>query len=73
MQVAGDAVPVGLHLEAALPLLRPGQFQDDRRAGGEGGHQLQVVGVERRRTPTAERDEQPAFRPLPRGTIMAGP
>ena len=47
VQVAGDPVPVGLHLEPPLALLGAGQLQDDRRAGGERREQLQVVGVER--------------------------
>ena len=47
VQVAGDAVAVGLHLEPPFPLLGTGQLQDDGGLRGERGEQVQVVGGKR--------------------------
>ena len=46
MQVAGDAVAVGLHLQPALALLAADQLQRHRRLGGERGGQVEQLRLE---------------------------
>ena len=52
VQVAGDAVAVGLHLQPALALLGAGQLEDDRGLGGE---RRRAGPARRGRTPGARR------------------
>ena len=59
VQVAGDAVPVRLDLQALLPLLRPGQLEDDGGLGGERRQEVEVVGGERLAPRGAHHREQP--------------
>ena len=47
VQVAGDAVAVGEHVEFAHPALRAGQLPGQRGLVGERGHHVELVGAER--------------------------
>jgi hypothetical protein len=60
VQVAGDAVPVGLDLQAALAFPRPGQLEDHRGLGGEGRQQVEFIGGERFAPREAHDGEQPS-------------
>ena len=74
VQVAGDAVAVGLHLQPALPLLGAGQLQDDGGLRGERRQQVELVGRERL---AAARRAGPPAGPgrarCPAGPACAGP
>ena len=45
VQVAGDAVAVGLHLQPALALLGAGELEDDGGLRGERRQQVEFVGA----------------------------
>ncbi len=73
MQVAGDAVAVGLHLEPPFPLLGTGQLQDDGGLRGERGEQVEVVGGERLAAGRPQHRQHPPAGVWPIGATIPGP